>query len=417
MDSISFHKEKSEVSVSINIFLILLAIFMHQSNVIFGVNISFSDFFCLLLLILLSTKKQLLIPKKQLVFITMLFSYSLITSLYYIPSRFDYIIQYKSIIVNLMKNLVLFAYFILGYNIVILNKNRLLFKWYALSGVVIALVGVIFTILNINFFKDILYFQGVRFRGLMNDPNYFGILQVTTLVILFKITNPRIRNSLCLIVILAIFASGSKTALITLLLFSLLILSAKVFHSQFKKKNVILGVLTFLLVIIMSFQIDLNSMVAMISQKIPAFSRVLNIFIDFDSALEGSGSSRGTTWKYAFELIKISPVFGLGIGTYSVLAVKLFGEGIMTIAHNTYLQVAVEYGLPMTIFLFVYIIQNIIMTKNINSYKIDGKILGEILLVLLLGSFSVSFNNSRILWLVLGMLISVNKGNLKNDYL
>lgn len=42
--------------------LIIMAILLHQSQVLFGINISFSDIFCFVLFFIMMIKKEVIIP-------------------------------------------------------------------------------------------------------------------------------------------------------------------------------------------------------------------------------------------------------------------------------------------------------------------------------------------------------------------
>jgi len=61
---------------------------------------------------------------------------------------------------------------------------------------------------------------------------------------------------------------------------------------------------------------------------------------------EGSNQGRIATWKKALEVIKDNPAIGVGIGNYplAIKAIANYREPIY--AHNTYLDVAAETGIP-----------------------------------------------------------------------
>lgn len=81
-----------------------------------------------------------------------------------------------------MKLFVVFIYFVLGYNIAKLNITRGFLKHYSLFSFIVGTVGVVCLILNINFLSEQLFFGGLRLKGLMNDPNFFAIIQVSAVV-------------------------------------------------------------------------------------------------------------------------------------------------------------------------------------------------------------------------------------------
>jgi len=99
-----------------------------------------------------------------------------------------------------------------------------------------------------------------------------------------------------------------------------------------------------------------------------------------------------------------SPIFGVGVGTYTGITTAMWGVG--AIAHNTYIQLAAEWGLPMSLFFFATIfwqlIGSTIKGKSGSELRIVYR---DIIVVFLLGSFAISLNNARLLWITLGLLV------------
>src|SRR5690606_38535607 len=140
----------------------------------------------------------------------------------------------------------LFMYFIVGYNLQRLGWNTLVLKVYAISGFIIGVLGIVFTIVGLPILRDLFYYSEIRYKGLMIDPNYFAILQITSLV--YFLRRGGLKTATKLIILLAFFViilvSGSKTGLITLFLY-LTLLSFERFFLE-RKNPVRLSVYLFL---------------------------------------------------------------------------------------------------------------------------------------------------------------------------
>jgi len=103
-------------------------------------------------------------------------------------------------------------------------------------------------------------------------------------------------------------------------------------------------------------------------------------------------------------------LFGVGIGSYGKIGKIYLGSA--SIAHNTYLQLLVEWGTVMTTIFFGFIASLIIKTRKSDF----GKYLLFLLIPLLLGSLSISLNNARIFWILLGMLLYIFNNRKKENF-
>ena len=137
---------------------------------------------------------------------------------------------------------------------------------------------------------------------------------------------------------------------------------------------------------------------------------------DFSGAISENGSGRDITWKVAIQVIQLSPVTGIGIGTYSHIAYQMFHSN--NIAHNTFLQLSAEWGIPLAFMLFIYMFFTIGKATNfsISNDSEMNLILRDIIIILLIGSMAISLNNARVLWLILGALVFSLKGKGCNMY-
>src|SRR5699024_6808621 len=147
----------------------------------------------------------------------------------------------------------------------------------------------------------------------------------------------------------------------------------------------------------------------------PGFQRITELFTDFDGAISDSGSTRDIAWGNAIKLIQLSPIAGIGIGGYSKITMFLFGSP--TIAHNTYLQLAVEWGLILATISIGYLIFLMIVTAYDFSEK--RELIQKVrfmLLAFLIGSFALSLNNARLLWVLVGALVCCFYQSNKNKF-
>ncbi|MGM0901296.1 MAG: O-antigen ligase family protein [Bacillota bacterium] len=387
---------------------ILMGLFLNQSNVIFGVNISFADIFAVLLLLFLLLYYPMELPVSPLLFFIVVSISVLATSVFYVPNIYEVVVKPIQIYSNYVKLIAVFTFLILGYNLAKLNIIKKVLKWFSIFGVIIGSVGISLFILKVNIFSDLLFYAGIRYRGLMNDPNYFSILQIIAIVYFSRTKNLNFKyRTLAIIVLLiGVIISGSKTGIIVAGCYGAFRLFEYTLVIRKSKKSIIASVLVTIIFILMTpfflkgFQGSLDT----IQSYIPSFSRVQTLFTDFSGAISESGSGRNNAWATAIELIKLSPLIGVGLGNYTLLSSTLYGVG--AIAHNTYLQLMVEWGLPLAVTFFVLIFIMLIkvsLTNNRNNENLS--ILRDSLIILLMGSFAISLNNARIFWLILGALI------------
>lgn len=384
--------------------LFLMALLLNQSSVIFNINISLSDVFLLIIFIMMLLKKRINIPRIFFLFVIMLSFVVIFTSFFINPLRFGIQVDPVLVFSDYIKLLAVFLYFIVGYNLSSEGLITKVLKWFSFGSVCIGIIAIISSFIEIPSIQETFYYSESRFRGLMNDPNYFSIIQSSAMMYFFSNIDIKKKYKIFALLILtfSIFISGSKTGMILLILmYSYKLLS--VFFSEKKNSKQLLSLLTVLIFVglfMMIFYFLYDGILNRVDQTFPVFGRVEQLFTDFDGAVSSSGSVREMAWSNAINLIKLSPIFGIGLGTYSNLASSLFGS--QTIAHNTYLQIAVEWGIVMSL-VFICSIFYQLVKVSFQSYK-DGKLVRNMLIPILVGSFSLSLNNARIFWLLLGAL-------------
>ncbi|MFZ3591235.1 O-antigen ligase family protein [Bacillus sp. DJP31] len=384
------------------------AIFMHQSGVILGINLSIADLFCIVLMGYLIITKQFIIPISPLLCFLVLSILVIVTASFYIPIRFDFSPYPAAIISDYLKLLAIFGYFLLGYNLSNLNFLDKTVQWYSFFGIFIGFVGIVLTFVYTGLFREMLFFAGSRYRGLMLDPNYYSVLQVTALVYFTRVKAIRfnLKYLAITIIILSVLISGSKTGLITLGCYFLLRVLEYLFLTR-KKLIVLVSHLMLITFILLLFPVFINivqQLLNSLAATIPSSGRVYHLFTDFTAAISESGSGREATWVTALKVIQSSPVVGVGIGTYTSLAAELFLYD--NVAHNTFLQLSAEWGLPFAIAFFSFVLFALAKaTASFNQTSVMNLILRDIIVILLIGSIAISLNNGRMLWLFLGALV------------
>ncbi|MYL20743.1 hypothetical protein GLW04_12650, partial [Halobacillus litoralis] len=387
------------------------------SNIIFGVNMSFADIFLVFLLCYLILQKKLIIPLFPLLAFFLISILVLVTSVFFVPAYLDVNTNVSQNIKGYLKIMALFLFFVMGYNLTKLQLLPLVVKTYSFFAVFIGLIGILFYAFNISMWSNILFYAGTRYTGLMNDPNYFAILQLTALVYFIRkkdVWQP-IRFVSIIILILGVIVSSSKTGMLVLGIYGGFRGLIYLINSIKTKKRVTYALSLF--IIIFLSMLNLNEIIDVILKYIvdyiPTFARVENLFRDFDGAITEGGSGRGEAWETALKLVALSPFLGIGLGNYTLLGSQFYN--VESIAHNTYLQFLVEYGIPVTFSFYFFILFLVMKVLKFNNENVIlTQILLDILFVLMLGSFAISLNNARIFWIILGSLFYFLSLKVKN---
>lgn len=383
-----------------------MAVFLNHSMYLFGINFSFADFLLILIILVSFFNRKLVIHKTTLLFFLVLSTFTLITATIITPIIFNAEISFVSVISNFIKLIVTYLYLILGFNLSKSNYFPTVCKWFSITALTIGIIGVVISVLGINI--GFLFFAGYRYQGFMQDPNYYSILLLSSLP--FFIRNEGIsfikKFLIGITVFMGVLVAGSKTGTIVFIIYMAYVIFTYFISSSSSKGSFVKKFFAFFtLVIIFPFIIQVFFIfIDKLSEFIPIIDRVSIIFKDFDNAINESGSSRESVYLTGIEIIKNSPIAGIGIGTYGSVAYALSGS--YGIAHNTYIQLTAEWGIPLTIIFFSYLITYIVRAfKGKYSRFYINMVSRDILIILLLGSLAISLNNARIFWLVFGALI------------
>lgn len=389
---------------------LLFGMCLNQSNVIWGINFSLADIFLILLCGLMIYEKKFQIHMGYIIpFLTLSF-FLLINSFLISPIVFQVYPTIK-VITEYIKLLIVFVFFLTGHNLAFQNKFIFIIKGLSYGSFIISIISIFVFSFKIPVFSEYLFFGEARLKGLTNDPNYFALIQLVAVIYFSRVKNLKVINKVIFItpIIFTIILSGSKSGLIILFCYTLLrliVVKELSFNTVIKKTFLIV----FSLILTFLFSKFIYSLIDYFSY-IPQVSRLSILFTNFDEAVTGDGSGRTDSWETSLSIIKMSPFIGTGIGNYLNISNNLFG--INSISHNTYLQFLSEWGIFIggTFIAFLIIV---FMKAMISSNKYDSFLISkDIYFVFLLGSFSISLNNSRIF--ILNIAVSLFYVLLKRE--
>jgi O-antigen ligase len=354
-------------------------------------------------------KFKYFIPFRVLMFFLIISISGVFTALYLTPLIFNVTINHFDVIKDFIKMFISFLYLLIGYNLMEVNGLYTFIKGYSKTALFIGVAGIVITLLNLDLFRSYLFFPGGRYDGLMADPNYYAILTAAAIPY-FAVNDKTVFAKKVLLIttiFLSILVSGSKTGTIVFLLFISFLLLNKIATDRFTLKNIV-----FLLIIMLFLPLMLRhytTLIELLSIRIPIVDRIAIVFNDFNSAISQEGSYRDYAFGTAIEIIKKSPLFGVGIGAYSDVAMSISGSKV--IAHNTYLQLFSEWGIVTSGILFLYLIYIVLLIGKHNNKLHVVKIVKFMMIILLLGSLAISLNNSRLFWLIYGALLYLRDNN------
>ena len=154
--------------------LVLMGIALNQSSELRGINFSFADLILSVIVIHLILRRMLVFPFKPLLFFLAISVMTIFSATLLVPSRFPYNPEPLRILNDYTKLLAVFLYFLVGYNLERMERGHKILKWFTIASCAIGLLAFLpFMRSRISH----LYFGSYRYRGLMNDPNYFSVLQ------------------------------------------------------------------------------------------------------------------------------------------------------------------------------------------------------------------------------------------------
>lgn len=389
--------------------LILMSMALNQSGIVAGLNLSLADPLALACLLLFVAQQELLIPLRALLFYLLVAATATFTAVVVTPDAFGIRVEELGVVADLLKLTTSFVYLIIGFNLASRGLALLVVKWFAIGAAVVALIGLSVPLLGVHELDKIIYYGGFRFRGFMNDPNYFAVLACAAIAYFIRCRDigRHLRLANIGVLIVAILMSGSKTGFIALLL---LFAVCALEHVCLARRSAFLATLLVLFgVAVALFWNDISRMIVGLGvtygEEIPQLHRVAQLFDDSAGATSEGGSIRDQVWQNALMILGASPILGVGFGSYTAVTEQLAGQGLL--AHNTYLQIASEWGIPLAILFFGWFFVTIVRGTFYGHKKrlVEILILRDVLLVFAIGSLALSLNNARMFWLFLGAII------------
>lgn len=403
--------EPKKVGQLLSTLVLFLGAFLNQSCLVFGINFSIADIILLVAVITLFMKKLFVLPFKPFFFFIMVSTSVLFASMVVAPALFSIDPSPTRIFSDYIKLLVVFFYFIVGYNLAKLGLDVKIFDGFSMIAIIVGAFSLVPFFLGKGF--EFMYHENsYRFQGLMIDPNYFSVLQCCACAYIFSERNRHFKKIAMFLLTISILMSGSKTGVIVLCIYFIIRFIMRFFNLKINLNSVLFW---FTVVVVIPILVrEWNFFMNFLSDKIPPFNRIAVLFTTDlgTSSISKIGSGRNITWATGMSLINASPIFGIGVGTYTTITSSVLG--VKKIAHNTYLQLAAEWGLPLALLFFIFVIWLLTQSnqKRTNLKMVD--IYRDIVLIFLLGSLTLSLNNARLFWVTLGLLFWFKLNSDKN---
>ena len=247
---------------------------------------------------------------------------------------------------------------------------------------------------NILFGVAVINF-GIRFQGFFKDPNVLGPFIVPPLIYWinkFLIKRSFKRLLVILFLSLSLLLTFSRGAYLNFLIsFLFNIYLNKKLYPKIRFKNVLLigVVLAFMLFLILKLNI-----------VILGFS-LRNFAIQRFVVMQSYDIDRFKAQKSVINLIKESPLFGIGIGNYNNI--------VNYAAHNSYVRILGETGIIG--FLFSMLILVFILYDRFRTLRGSNGNIAAVLYSSLIGvlgeSFFVDTLHWRFFWIILGLLYAI----------
>ncbi len=389
--------------------LVVLGLTLNHSSVILGLNLSLADPVVAGLVVVLALGRRLWIPIAPLVFFLVLAVQLLAVTVVLVPAWTTLPVPASDTVLDLTKLVVSFLCLVLGVQAVRMGYARLALRAFVVGAVAVSAIAVITQVVPLPG-TGALYYGGFRFQGLTNDPNNYAVMAIAALAVLWYDRTARLWLVVAAsaILISGVLLSASKTGAITLALLvawrALGLRTPLGEDTDSRGRRALAAVCALgvgLMVVLIAPSTGLGGTLAELTDNVPALERISTLLVSFDSAIAGSGSERSGAWATAIALILFSPLLGVGLGTYLTVAVELTGHDVL--AHNTYLQIMAEWGLPLAIILLAWAARVTLLRPGGTAHRALWATSSTAFIVLLIGSVGLSLNNSRLFWFLLGI--------------
>ena len=389
--------------------MVVLGLTLNHYAVILGLNLSLADPVVAALVVVLALGRKLWIPVAPLVFFLVLTVQLLAVTVALVPAWTSLPVPVSDTVLDLTKLVVSFLCLVLGVQAVRLGHARLALRAFVVGAVMVSAIAVITQVAPLPG-TQALYYGGFRFQGLTNDPNNYAVMTIAALAVLWYDRGVRLWLSIgaSAILISGVLLSASKTGAVTLALLvvwralGLRTPLGEDTQSRARRALAAVGALGIaVMVLLIAPSTGLGGTLAEFTDHVPALDRISTLLVSFDSAIAGNGSERSAAWATAVALILFSPLLGVGMGTYLTVAVETTGHEVL--AHNTYLQIMAEWGLPLAMIFLIWAARATLLKPGGTAHRAVWATSSTAFLVLMVGSVGLSLNNSRLFWFLLGI--------------
>lgn len=400
---------RTRQAATVVVIIPFVSLALNQSAEVFGLNLSLADALVAIALLLLLLVRGAALPTNVSTFFALVVAVGVATASFVTPMRFGTAPVSGSTLADVLKMATSLAFVTVGYSIARLGLGALAVRWFAIGAAIIAGVGSMLDLFGVRVLDGLIRYGGIRFRGLMIDPNYYAVLAVAATVYFIRDRQTAFAVRLAAIGALtfSIIISGSRTGLVTLLVVALAMLLE---YSFVRRRSLPLAALTIACgVATIAYWQAIRSQVDQLAERygstLPQLTRLSEVFRGDLGADLGGPTSRISVWSDAVDIIQASPLVGVGIGAYS--SVNEVFSGRETLAHNTYLQITAEWGVPLSLAFFGWLALLVLRLtrKSPVTRNADLVILRDIIVVFLMGSMALSLNNARMFWFFLGMAV------------
>ncbi|HTL48436.1 MAG TPA: O-antigen ligase family protein [Verrucomicrobiae bacterium] len=142
--------------------------------------------------------------------------------------------------------------------------------------------------------------------------------------------------------------------------------------------------------------------------------------------LEASAQSRLDIWKAALQLIKENPIFGVGYGLFPIRIREIWKGGIEIDAHNTYVILATEQGIPCVIIFLIIVFMSIgyswhlfLATQEPFTKAFSLGVIGGLFGLLAANMFGSRLNHEEVasyFWIILALVMRLTILEKKEPY-
>ncbi|RJN31600.1 hypothetical protein D3250_05465 [Nesterenkonia natronophila] len=392
----------------------LFGVALNHTSLLYGFNLSVADAVAAIILAIALMTGRFFFPLSATYVFLMLSVLVLIVGGFITPVLFPIDLSASQMLSDYLKLATSFCYFLLGINIARTGYAPILLRVFALTAAGIGAAGIVLSSLPQAFQPELLFYGEFRFRGFINDPNYFAVLQIAAMALLWDDEKVRasVRVPALVILSISVLLSASKTGAIVLMIYLIwrlvrtMVSGATAPSSYVRFLWILLMLMAAGVLAVMASDPERRLELATTFEATPALNRLAPLLIDFESGIEGGGSTRDVAWGSAVTIIEAAPLIGVGVGTYLDVSQALTGHE--ELAHNTFLQIAAEWGLLVAgVFVATVILLMVRRPSGVDTMHLWLKN-RDAVLVMLMGSMGVSLNNARQFWLILGILVATH---------